>query len=394
MSTRIGHKMNRIVWIMTTLVIAPLTGCATYMYGGTSYLSAVEARRAAEADVSIGISGVMPTDQRIAGSVEVVIPTREVIRERGITNPQATDEAGRDYITDVLEIGFIAIFDVVKRGAVFDQTTLARSSDPETVTTGETDYILWLLGLSPTQWQWYLSSKTSSEKVPVNFDMALQGAARNNSFNQAIIAAAKQLGPATTEKNQPERSGDSESSSRYGTGFFINDGGFAISNAHVVEGCSEVTASQAGGTSLSVTVIASDSRNDLTLLKVAERPAAHGKFRSAPAVRQGEQVVIYGYPLAGALASTGNLSSGIVTALAGLADDTTTLQISAPVQPGNSGGPVIDESGLIVGVVQSKLDVIRVAVATGDIAQNVNFAIPDLGDKIKAFTFMLRCDAR
>ena len=59
----------------------------------------------------------------------------------------------------------------------------------------------------------------------------------------------------------------------------------------------------------------------------------------------------------------------------GLGDDSRSVQISAAVQPGNSGGPMFDGSGLLLGVVQSKLNVIKAAAVTGDIAQNVNFAI-------------------
>jgi hypothetical protein len=65
-----------------------------------------------------------------------------------------------------------------------------------------------------------------------------------------------------------------------------------------------------------------------------------------------------------------------VSSLAGLRDDRTRFQISAPVQPGNSGGPVLDRAGNVVGMVVSKLNVLRVARMTGDIPQNVNFAIP------------------
>ena len=77
----------------------------------------------------------------------------------------------------------------------------------------------------------------------------------------------------------------------------------------------------------------------------------------------------------GLLATNGNFTRGNVTATAGLRDDSSKLQISAPVQPGNSGGPLVDESGNVVGVVASKLNVLRVAIATNDFPQNVNFAI-------------------
>jgi serine protease Do len=72
----------------------------------------------------------------------------------------------------------------------------------------------------------------------------------------------------------------------------------------------------------------------------------------------------------------GNFTLGNVSALVGLGEDSRYLQISAPVQPGNSGGPLLDQNGNLVGVVSAKLNALRLMVATnGDIAQNVNFAI-------------------
>ena len=82
---------------------------------------------------------------------------------------------------------------------------------------------------------------------------------------------------------------------------------------------------------------ASDGGNDLAALKLTSRSETYAQFRVGPPVRQGEQVVIYGYPLSGALANQGNLSTGIVNALAGLFNDTRELRGSARVQPGNSG---------------------------------------------------------
>ena len=72
---------------------------------------------------------------------------------------------------------------------------------------------------------------------------------------------------------------------------------------------------------------------------------------------------------------SGNIVQGNVSSLAGLGDDARFFQITAPVQPGNSGGPLLDMSGSVSGIVNSKLDGMKVAAASGDIPQNVNFAI-------------------
>ena len=69
------------------------------------------------------------------------------------------------------------------------------------------------------------------------------------------------------------------------------------------------------------------------------------------------------------------VTTGVISALAGPGNDTRLLQITAPVQPGNSGGPVLDEAGQIVGLVMAKLNALKVAARIGDIPQNVNFAL-------------------
>jgi S1-C subfamily serine protease len=100
-------------------------------------------------------------------------------------------------------------------------------------------------------------------------------------------------------------------------------------------------------------------------------------FREGHGVRPGDNVVAVGFPLQGLLTSSASVATGTVSALAGIRDDIRYLQISAPVQPGNSGGPLLDMSGNVIGVVVAKLDALKVAEATGDIPQNVNFAIKD-----------------
>ena len=98
-------------------------------------------------------------------------------------------------------------------------------------------------------------------------------------------------------------------------------------------------------------------------------------LRGGRGPRAGEPVVAIGFPLKGLLGSDPIVTSGTISALAGLGNDRRTIQITAPVQPGNSGGPLLGENGSVVGVVVAKLDAIEVAKAIGDIPQNVNFAV-------------------
>ena len=157
----------------------------------------------------------------------------------------------------------------------------------------------------------------------------------------------------------------------YGTGFAIGNGTFIVTANHVVEGCTSIDIPDFG----SATIVRSEPKSDLAIIK-PNRPLVRGlPFRSGHPVKLGEEVVVIGYPLRGLLSSSPIVTTGIVSSLAGIRNDPTQMQISAPVQPGNSGGPVLDRSGNLVGVVVSKLNAVKAAVVTGDIPQNVNFAI-------------------
>ena len=160
-----------------------------------------------------------------------------------------------------------------------------------------------------------------------------------------------------------------------GTSFVAAEGRL-LTNNHVVEGCRRMIARNARGVEQTAQVIATDRQRDLALLTV---PAGFGPplaFRTAPEVRLGESVVTFGFPLFGLLSSGPTLTTGSISALSGLKDNQADYQISAPVQPGNSGGPLFDSQGNVIGVVVAKLNAARIAEMTdGDIPQNVNFAV-------------------
>ena len=160
-----------------------------------------------------------------------------------------------------------------------------------------------------------------------------------------------------------------------GTGFFISKEGRVLTNYHVVKGCKELSVQMPSGYKSAASVATKDERDDLAILATEKMTDSVAQFRVGASPQVGEQVVIYGFPLAGILSSSGNLVTGNLSALAGLRNNPRHYQITAPVQPGNSGGSLLDESGRVIGVIVSKLDAAKFAEATGDIPQNINFAI-------------------
>jgi S1-C subfamily serine protease len=152
----------------------------------------------------------------------------------------------------------------------------------------------------------------------------------------------------------------------------VDSAGHLITNHHVVRGCGEVRVPAHAETA---SVIAIDARNDLALLGTGIAAELLPSFRAGESARLGESVIVAGFPLDQLLAGSLNVTTGSVSALAGPGNNASLLQITAPVQSGNSGGPVLDQRGQVIGVVVSKLNALRIAAVTGDVPQNINFAI-------------------
>ena len=158
-----------------------------------------------------------------------------------------------------------------------------------------------------------------------------------------------------------------------GTGFLVAPG-LLITNEHVVADCQRINVVSPDGRR-AARVIDSDDLIDLALLRVSGLSGPVAPIRRVGSVRLGEPAYAFGFPLTGLLSEGGNFTTGVVSGLRGLRDAANQIQISTPVQPGNSGGAVVDSSGGVIGVVVAKLNASEVSRVTGDIPQNVNFAV-------------------
>lgn len=206
-----------------------------------------------------------------------------------------------------------------------------------------------------------------------------------------------------------------------GTGFLVSTNGHVVTNQHVVEGCvGDIQGNLTGEAPATLRVVSTDETNDLALLQVPGTFKEVAKIKDK-AVQSGDSVVAIGFPFHGLLTSDFTVTTGIVSSLSGLLNDTRFLQISAAVQPGNSGGPLLAASGDVVGVVAAKLNALKVVRATGSIPENINFAIKtgalrdfldnsvvpyqisddktelkttDIARNARAFTFLISCKAK
>src|SRR5262249_14357743 len=159
-----------------------------------------------------------------------------------------------------------------------------------------------------------------------------------------------------------------------GTAFVISTSGHVVTNHHVIANCvGDIRGNLTGESAMTLRTVSTDETNDLALLQAPSTNKETASIRET-AIHPGDPVVAIGYPFHGLLTSDFTVTTGIVSSLSGLLNDTRFLQISAAVQSGNSGGPLLDTSGNLVGVVTGKLNALKFAKATGEIPENINFA--------------------
>jgi S1-C subfamily serine protease len=158
-----------------------------------------------------------------------------------------------------------------------------------------------------------------------------------------------------------------------GSAFVVSRQGHLLTNNHVVDGCAVV---EIGGDGIA-TVVGRDTANDLALIQAKTQSGFELeplKARSK-SVRLGEEVIALGYPLRGVLGTGLNVTTGTISALSGMGNDSARLQFTAAIQPGNSGGPLLDRAGAMVGVVTSSLSDVAALEIAGFVPQGINFAI-------------------
>ncbi len=190
----------------------------------------------------------------------------------------------------------------------------------------------------------------------------------------ATIESNKRARVATKETSPsfpPATSRDTPKSS--GTGTIISVSGHVLTAAHVLAGASNISIITPHGAK-PASVVRIDEANDLALVKIRGGSYAALRVGLSSEVRLGQPGATIGFPNIGIQGFSPKLTRGEISSLNGIADDPRAWQISVPMQPGNSGGPLLDENGNVVGVVVAKLG-LKAAKATGDLPQNVGYAV-------------------
>jgi len=160
-----------------------------------------------------------------------------------------------------------------------------------------------------------------------------------------------------------------------GTCFAVHPGGLVATAAHVVAGAGALRVHLPDGNAFEAEVHAIDPVNDLAVLRIPQPTPDHLPLGAADSVALGQRVFTLGFPAVDILGEDPKFTDGVIAARSGPIDRPSLLQITVPIQPGSSGGPLVTEQGYAVGVVTSAADPGFFLAATGQPPQSVNYAV-------------------
>jgi len=164
-----------------------------------------------------------------------------------------------------------------------------------------------------------------------------------------------------------------------GTGFMFSSSDYVITSYHVVRGAKSIRVKMINGDRIDATIALKDTNNDIAILKLSQSPTSRQNIITlgdSSSVKTGDRVFTYGFPLVDLLGDAEpRYSEGFINSLSGISNDPRLFQISIPIQPGNSGGPVFNEKGELIAIATSSIDDDKTKKIFGSSPQNVNFAI-------------------
>ena len=174
----------------------------------------------------------------------------------------------------------------------------------------------------------------------------------------------------TQQPAEPPRSAGAS-----GSCFFVDSFGTAVTNNHVIDGYSKIEVITASGSKSPATIIKSSNSLDIAVLGTGHQTPQFLTLAPNGSLALGQDVFTIGFPVTDILGDKPKYSEGTISALSGLNNDDSWIQMSTPIQPGNSGGPLVNEEGQVVGIVAATAAVENFFSITGSLPQNVNWAV-------------------
>ncbi len=175
-----------------------------------------------------------------------------------------------------------------------------------------------------------------------------------------------------TERTSPEQTAKK---SGYGTGFAISDDGVIVTSYHVIKNAKQVEVQFQDGTACPAKVVKKSPNIDIAILKIDRPTPNYLAMDSQPELAVGDRVFTMGFPVEELLGQEPKFTDGAISSLSGIQGEATFLQITVPIQPGNSGGPLLSEDGKVIGVIDATIAYQSFLEQTRVLPQNINYAV-------------------
>ena len=183
------------------------------------------------------------------------------------------------------------------------------------------------------------------------------------------------FGQAKPAANEQAAKAEEEPALGVGTGFFVDRMGMMVTSYHVVADADQIIVYSDDGAGHKARITKASAVTDVAVLAVDYRPKHYLTLAPATSTRAGDRVFTFGFPVVQILGSEPKFSEGAISSLSGMGNEPIFAQITVPVQPGNSGGPLVNERGEVVGVVAAVAAEREFMEAAGALPQNVNWAV-------------------
>lgn len=182
---------------------------------------------------------------------------------------------------------------------------------------------------------------------------------------------------ANTPENATPASSNQPEMTSIGTGtcFAVSSDGHLVTNDHVIRGAKSVLIHLPDNTSHEAEVVKSSPSIDLAVLKIATQTPDYLDLASSRQVNKGDKVFTIGFPVTDILGVEAKYTEGSISSMSGLKNEPIAYQITVPIQPGNSGGPLVNDEGQVVGVITSSAAAMQFFDYSGSLPQNINWAV-------------------
>jgi S1-C subfamily serine protease len=369
----------------------PITSIREVKINGVTYSSEAAALEGRREDKDKLVAGLTREPDPIKGRAAVIVPDRDRLRpliaqtEQQLFKRPVAGEA-LEFFVDEAQQDMHETADALVRSNAFESVTVTEQNDVLAPDIGSADFLVWyqvrtVLPNNTGQWigRWLVRrAGNPTESVAIPDVGTAVGTPRLASLVKSMREDALRLGGKSVSgvtAASLANGGNAAGAGVSGSGIIVDTEGYLVTNEHVIRSCTQPSVTDSAQVTYRASIVAKDAVNDLALLKVEHHWPQAASFRDGHEPRPGDSIVVTGYPLHGLLGSGMAVTTGSLTALTGPRDDSRLLQLSAPIQPGNSGGPLLDNDGHVIGIVSSTLNGIALAGVIGALPQNVNFAI-------------------